>query len=301
MVYKCCVRNCKTNTSKGEKGPVSTFPEFLRPPDKELSKQWERFVNKKNWVATQYSRICLKHFDERFLDSTGTTKTLIMNLKPVPTVHTDTETPKSLLTTVTVPRLPPRKRSFPTESSCSSKDVQTLGDLREEHCPNGFQFRSRNDCVVYFRLTFDENDVPQVKESIKVNKNLNVSLSYEGIHTPLPQFLRSARNARIQSTSTFQNLVDHIADRAANFPPSDILKELRSITFYKPTGRPLYSTSTLQYALLLRYTSSQSFALLLTQLPLASFSLLSKLAQGSIVAKVLSHEGNISADYYHFR
>ena len=133
----------------------------------------------------------------------------------------------------------------------------------------------------------------KIKESIKVNENLNVSLSYEAIHIPLPKFLRSTRNARIQSTSTFQNLVDHIADRAANFPPSDILKELRSITFYKPTGRPRYSTSTLQYALLLRYTSRQSYALLLTQFPLPSFSLLTKLAQSDRRSE--SCEGYVAA------
>ena len=138
MVYKCCVKNCKTNSSTGEKGPTSTFPEFLHPPDKELSKQWERFVNRKDWVPTKFSRICLNHFDEKFVETCGKTKTLLMKLKPIPTVHTDTDTPKSLLSTVVQPRLPPRKRSFPTESSCSSKDVVKLGDFRAEHCPEGF-------------------------------------------------------------------------------------------------------------------------------------------------------------------
>ena len=129
---------------------------------------------------------------------------------------------------------------------------------------------------------------------------MNVSLSYEGIHIPLPESLRSARNARIHSTSSLSTLVDHIAERVASLPPSDVLEELRRISFYKPTGRPPYSSTTLRYALLLRYTSRQAYAVLLTQLPFPSFSLLAKLAQGSIdalkVAKVMLAQGKISAD-----
>ena len=304
MVYKCCVTNCNSNTNSGTKKPTATFPEFLRNPDVELSKEWERFVNRKDWAPTKFTRICLDHFDDQYIKDNGTTRVLSMKLRPVPTIHTDTVTPPSLLTTVIQPRLPPRERisidKTPIPNNINAVDVKVLSDFRAEHCPDGFQFSARENCVVYYRLVFNDDGVPQVKESVKINENLNVALTYEGIHIPLPQWLRSARNAQIRRTNSLSGLVDHIAERVAAFPPSDVLNEIRSISFYKPNGRPPYSSATIRYALLLRYTSRQAYVLLLTQFPLPSISLLAKLAQGSIdalkVAKVMLQEGKISAD-----
>ena len=96
----CCVAECKTNTpsASGTKRPTSKFPEFSRHADKELSRQWERFVNRKNWMPTKFTRICLNHFDDRFTKIVGTKKVLMMDLKPIPTIHTDTVSPPSLPT-----------------------------------------------------------------------------------------------------------------------------------------------------------------------------------------------------------
>ena len=51
---------------------------------------------------------------------------------------------------------------------------------------------------------------------------------------------------------------------------------------YKRKGRPPYTAAMLRYALLLRYTSAQSYKLLLVKFPFPSVSLLNKIQQCSI-------------------
>ena len=122
----------------------------------------------------------------------------------------------------------------------------------------------------------------QVKESIKIDDSLQVRLSYEGIPLPLPDWLRSAPNAKICRLSMLENLPTYINSRAEELPPSEILSEMRSISWLKPKGRPPCSSSVIRFSLLLRYSSRQVYALLLKELPMPSFSVLQKLQKGSV-------------------
>ena len=60
----------------------------------------------------------------------------------------------------------------------------------------------------------------------------------------------------------------------------------------------VYSSEIIQYALLLRYTSLQSYKLLLDEFPLPSISLLNKIKEGNIdalkAAKLLLENSSIS-------
>ena len=64
--------------------------------------------------------------------------------------------------------------------------------------------------------------------------------------------------------------------------------------------KQVYSNKVIQYALLLRYTSLQSYKLLLDQLSLPSISLLNKIKEGTIdalkAAKLLLENSSISKD-----
>ena len=72
------------------------------------------------------------------------------------------------------------------------------------------------------------------------------------------------------------------------------------IQHYKPQVRPPYSAELIRFAILLRYTSYQSYKLLLEKLPLPSLSLIKKLTRGNIdtlkCAKILLQNGSISRD-----
>ena len=108
MVYKCCIVECKTDSAGG----MSHFPKFANAPDEDLNSIWVRFVNRKHWTPTKYSRICLEHFDERYIKQGKIKRYLNMTLKPVPTIHKDTVSPPSLLASVSRPRMPPRRCVF---------------------------------------------------------------------------------------------------------------------------------------------------------------------------------------------
>ena len=175
MVYKCCILECKTNLPNGPKGKLAEFPD-----DEELKQIWVRFVNRKNWKPTEYSRICLNHFDESFIKQGKKKRFLIRNLKPVPTIHTDTVSPPSLLSSVTCPRKLPQKRSAINDKlnkKLFQEDViQSIDDFSDKNSPDGFSFNKLDDAAIYYRLVFESN-VPQVKESIRINNELHVSLS----------------------------------------------------------------------------------------------------------------------------
>ena len=79
--------------------------------------------------------------------------------------------------------------------------------------------------------------------------------------------------------------------------PSYIIEELQQAKFKK---KPSYSTSLIRYALMLRYTSLQSYKILLKDFKLPSVSFLRKLKQGNIdslrCVSMLHDDGCISDD-----
>ena len=71
---------------------------------------------------------------------------------------------------------------------------------------------------------------------------------------------------------------------------------------YKLKKRPVYSASVIQFALLLRYTSIQSYRILQKDFPLPSTPLLKKICSGAVdavkCAQTLKNEGKICEDVW---
>ena len=189
---------------------------------------------------------------------------------------------------------PDQLDAFLKEDRCKKID-----DFTENHSPGGFCFSKDENSVIYYRLVF-QSGIPKVKESINISSDLNVSLSYQGIPVPLPEWLRTAKNCKITRFSQLCNLPPYIQNRIEDLSINEIFEEIRSLSLYKPQGRPPYSSKVIRYCLLLRYSSRQAYTLLLKELPLPSFSLLEKLSRGSLdalkVAKVLLDGDKISKD-----
>ena len=55
---------------------------------------------------------------------------------------------------------------------------------------NDFSF-VRNNGVTFYRLVFETNGIPKVKEAIHIAEDLTITLTYENIHVPLPDILRT--------------------------------------------------------------------------------------------------------------
>ena len=262
---------------------------FHCPEEFDLRKRWIYFVNRKDWVPSKYSVICVNHFDDKFINY-GKRFTLKWNLLPVPTIQTDEICGSS---TLRVPKLPRKKPNLRYLGKGEFEDFQSvdkiinLDSLTEQHSPPGFTFKKIHDSVVYYKLCFDENSgIPIVFESITVNKDLYVSLSYKGYHISLPEWFRSGHNCKLTNCSMLENFPVYIRNKAKDM--NSILTELYEIRYYSPEGRPPYSASIIRYALILRHTSAQCYKLLLEQLPLElRFSKYRQMSGGRFLVSLL--------------
>ena len=106
MANECVAANCTTGYATGEKKPSFLFPE-----NAELRSKWIYFVNRKDWVPTKCSVICIDHFEEKFIKRGKSRCKLLWELYPVPTIHPSSSTEPSLQRTPALPRRSPRKRT----------------------------------------------------------------------------------------------------------------------------------------------------------------------------------------------
>ena len=115
MVNKCAAPNCTSGYASNEKKQIAKFHFPLK--NAEFNKQWTRFVNTRDWLATKHSVVCELHFEEKNLRR-GKKCTLQWLMNPVLNVYTQKllSKPSSLPTQQTT-RILPRKRSFPDELS----------------------------------------------------------------------------------------------------------------------------------------------------------------------------------------
>ena len=65
MVNKCAAPMCNPGYASNEKKQIakSRFP--LK--NAELNKQWIRFINRRDLLATKHSVLCELHFEEKYL------------------------------------------------------------------------------------------------------------------------------------------------------------------------------------------------------------------------------------------
>ena len=136
-------------------------------------------------------------------------------------------------------------------------------------------------------------------ESITVDKDPNVSLSYKSYHISLPEWFHSGHNCKSTNSSMLEYFSSHMRNKANDM--NSILIELNEIRYYSPQGRPPYSAFIKRYVLTLSHTSAQSYRPLLEQLPLPCFSLLRKIQSGDINAfkaiTVLLQKNCVSSDW----
>ena len=93
-------------TRKKSKKTVIEFP-----PDDERFSKWVKFVNRKDFIPTASSRICVDHFEKRYLSSGLSRINLLCELKPIPTIFGEQvlkSTPVSQLPSLTARRKPPK-------------------------------------------------------------------------------------------------------------------------------------------------------------------------------------------------
>ena len=186
----------------------------------------------------------------------------------------------SILSTPSTSRNLPGPRVFQEDETYKFLKIDTISNFEElnsSHSPMGFITCKSENYVLYYNLVYHEDiGFPEIKEAIKIDRDLRVYLQHESRPVPLPTWLIEGKNGRISRHSMLQNLPGYIRNKTEEHSNS-ILDELQQRQYYKPKGRPPYSAKMMRFALLLRYTSSQSYKYLLGHFSLSSFSTINKL------------------------
>ena len=160
--------------------------------------------------------------------------------------------------------------------------ISNFEELNSSHSRMGFIAYKSENYILYYNLVYHEDTgFPEIKEAIKIDRDLRVYLQHESRPVPLPTWLIERKNGMISRHSMLQNLPGYIRNKSEEHSNS-ILDELQQQQYYKPKGRPPYSAEMMRFALLLRYTLSQSYKYLLDHFSLPSFSTINKLKQGEL-------------------
>ena len=113
IVHKCCIVACRSNYTAEEASS------FFFSRDEDIRKRWIKFVNRKDWLPTWSSYICINYFEPKYFRKGQNNKRyyLIKKLKPVPTIFnpsyvTESSSSSNLISPVSIPRKSARKRIF---------------------------------------------------------------------------------------------------------------------------------------------------------------------------------------------
>ena len=153
MPNHCSIEGCTTgyhatqNRPSEEKLASFHYP-FSKP---ELLQKWIKFTNRKEWTPTASSVICEKHFHEDALSRGKQRVVLKWKWNPVPTICR-TPCEKRPLTQPNIDswRKPPKIRNIEADQFLDFQredQILNLDDLKEKHCPPGFQISISEDTV----------------------------------------------------------------------------------------------------------------------------------------------------------
>ena len=81
MPFKCSVVHCCSGYSNGPSKVMFAFPK-----QDELRQKWVKFLNREAFTVTQSSRICIEHFEEKYIIPHPSKTRLNMKLNPIPTI-----------------------------------------------------------------------------------------------------------------------------------------------------------------------------------------------------------------------
>lgn len=191
MVNKCCIFGCKSGYLTTEE-KVSSFHFPLE--NKDLNGKWIFFVNRRDWVPTVHTVICVHHLEEKYIQTCGKRKMLRWDLKPIPSIHTSKELERpSVLPTISPCQKSPVKRIFRNDEIdkfIAADKISNFGDLTESCAPTDYKFYKRDDeFVIYYLLEIEE--FPRIRYSIKIDCQLHIKLQCDGYNVPLPLWFTS--------------------------------------------------------------------------------------------------------------
>ena len=299
MVNKCNATCCFSNYPGHDSATL-----FKLPEDKDLQLKWIKFLNRETTSSLKNIFLCEKHFEDKYLKKNEKRSRLILSMRPVPTIHSDSQKYYLRLSsqpTITATRKPPTSRVFQEdelEKFRARDKIEHFNQINEsllKDLEDGYSFKGADDHALFYKFELNDSGVPEITNCIRVDDDLRVKLFFKGSPIPLPTWFRKGRDTKLTSRSMFQNFSSYIAKETES--QSDILEELQKFKFQKS---PIYSAALLRYALSIRYTSLPAYNSLREKFKLPSIQLLHKISSGKIdpVAsiKLLKNHGKICQD-----
>ena len=120
--------------------------------------------------------------------------------------------------------------------------IQDFASITESDCLPDFKFVKEDGIIVMYRLVIDkQTKIAMVKESISIDSELHVSLSYCGFHVPLPEWFRKGHACKLTRRSMIENFPSYMREKGEEMNP--ILQEMNELQHYKKKGRPKYSAN----------------------------------------------------------
>ena len=179
MGFKCAVVVCKTGYSSGPQRALFQFPE-----KDTLRARWVEFVNRKEFVVTESSRICIDHFESTYLSLGKERARLNYSLNPIPTIHPTSIAKSQLVIPIRV-RKSPKLRVFQKDELSLFKDKYTV--INKENAVSymkvadeyrNFHVDVSEFGVTAYRVKIDSG-IAVVQECVHVTNDLHVVLSFE--------------------------------------------------------------------------------------------------------------------------
>ena len=232
MPNRCCVINCQGNYAarkneddKEVSKKNSYIPVFKFPAEDEVErrKKWVNFAQRQNWAPSKYSVICIRHFDERYIDRLKER----VYLKPcaVPTKHCK-ETPQYLNKKEVCERTDPSERKA---AHVARHDEKITAWLNEDNIDNFTQLKesitqkcktdpwnqsSSSDYIVFYLCDFTEN--PKILVTVKIDQYLVLDVyieEYKLKWTELTWILPSS--CKVTKYSQIENILSRYKEPAA--------------------------------------------------------------------------------------
>ena len=282
MPFKCSVVHCHSGYSNGPSEVMFTFPK-----QHELRQKWVKFLNREAFTITPSSRICIQHFEEKYIIPHPLKTRLNIKLNPIPTIY-PSSIPKSQQVLISPPiRKMPTVRIFQKDELPIFQSLSKCESLHDilRHIRSAIEYRdffhssTETDLTIY-RVEI-QSGVSTVMECINISSDLHVKLSFEDslflfqIIYPIQKVLKFVTWICLTNSPNYCRNITHNYD-------IEPLKDLLRLVYYCPKGKCKYSTSTLQFPLQLRYTSNAAYNLLSQYLPLPSQRLLRCVKSDSI-------------------
>ena len=92
--------------------------------------------------------------------------------------------------------------------------------------PPGYTFL-RYDYVVFYKLELNDDCLPEVKEYIKIDKDLNVKLFLKGFPVSLPHWFRYGNSCKLSKKIMLENFLSYLKGQAKTLCFLDELKKLQ--------------------------------------------------------------------------